>query len=60
MRGAIQIERAICLEASAPADQQERNPFTGPQVGPDTQELVDSEIRRIVDECLRLAEEGAP
>ncbi|HSF85833.1 MAG TPA: ATP-dependent zinc metalloprotease FtsH [Acidimicrobiia bacterium] len=38
-----------------PADQQERNPFSGPQVGPDTLELVDSEVRRIVDECYTLA-----
>ena len=38
-----------------PADQQDQNPFAGPQIGPDTLEIVDSEIRRIVDECYTVA-----
>jgi cell division protease FtsH len=38
-----------------PADEQAQNPFGGPQVAPETQELVDREIRRIVDECYTVA-----
>ncbi len=34
-----------------PADPQDQNPFGGPQVAPDTLELVDKEMRRIVDAC---------
>jgi cell division protease FtsH len=28
-----------------------RDPFTRPDISPSTQELIDSEVRRIVDEC---------
>ncbi len=38
-----------------PADQDQQGPFGGPQVSPDTLELVDSEVRRIVDECYEQA-----
>ena len=37
-----------------PADQQQY-PFGGQQVAPETQELVDTEVRRIVDECYSVA-----
>ena len=32
-------------------DQAGQYPFAGPQVAPETQHLIDSEVRRIVDEC---------
>ena len=38
-----------------PADEQSQYPFGGPQVSPETQELVDAEVRRIVDECYTVA-----
>ncbi len=38
-----------------PADEQAQYPFGGPQVSPETQELVDAEVRRIVDECYTVA-----
>ena len=32
-----------------------QNPFATSQIAPDTQELIDAEVRRIVDECYRVA-----
>jgi len=38
-----------------PDDGEAQNPFGGPRVAPETQQLIDAEVRRIVDECYTTA-----
>ncbi len=38
-----------------PDDAEAQNPFGGPHVAPETQQLIDAEVRRIVDECYQTA-----
>jgi cell division protease FtsH len=38
-----------------PDDERAASPFAQQRVSPETQEIIDSEVRRIVDECYQVA-----